>query len=110
MCSHCMTLHVARHCLCRAAATWHEGARSGLGLHRSGGCAEAWMFISTVQVGLRVLQEDGRVFACYTNILDTVFHAEVGASAAVLAANFAATILLCTYVRHIGFLKVIFSF
>lgn len=50
-----------------------------------------------MQVGLRVLQEDGRVFACYRDMLDTVFHAEVGASAAILAANYTLDSLMLKY-------------
>jgi hypothetical protein len=28
-------------------------------------------------VGLQLLREDGRVFACYTAMADTIYHAEV---------------------------------
>lgn len=50
-----------------------------------------------MQVGLRVLQEDGRVFACYQDMLDTVYHAEVGASRAILAANYTLDSLMLKY-------------
>ena len=57
----------------------------------------ACMRAPAAQVGLRVLREDGRVFACHEDILDTVFHAEVGASRAILAANFTLDSLMLKY-------------
>lgn len=37
-----------------------------------------------MQVGLNVLQEDGKVFECHKTIHDTVWHSELGASLAIL--------------------------
>ncbi len=50
-----------------------------------------------MQVGLDVLKRDGRVFECYEDMKDTIFHAELGASRAVLAANFTIDSLMLRY-------------
>ena len=49
------------------------------------------------QVGLKVLREDGRVLACYEDMRDTVFHAEVGASAAILEQGYTIDALMLRY-------------
>ena len=50
-----------------------------------------------MQVGLDVLRRDGRVFECYEDMADTIFHSELGASNAVLAANFTIDSLMLRY-------------
>ena len=50
-----------------------------------------------MQVGLDVLKRDGRVFECYEDMADTIFHSELGASNAVLAANFTIDSLMLRY-------------
>ena len=49
------------------------------------------------QVGLEALREDGRVLACYGDMADTVFHAEVGASAAILERGYTLDSLMLRY-------------
>lgn len=44
--------------------------------------------IATDAIGLRLLMEDGRVFACYNNIQDTIYYSELGASAVIMDANY----------------------
>ena len=31
-----------------------------------------------LQVGLKLMQDDGKVFSCYTNMWDTIFYSELG--------------------------------
>ena len=50
-----------------------------------------------MQVGLDVLKRDGRVFECYEDMADTIFHSELGASNAVLAANLTIDSLMLRY-------------
>ena len=50
-----------------------------------------------MQVGLDVLRRDGRIFECYGDMADTIFHSELGASNAVLAANFTIDSLMLRY-------------
>ena len=50
-----------------------------------------------MQVGLDVLKRDGRVFECYGDMADTIFHSELGASNSVLAANFTIDSLMLRY-------------
>ena len=49
------------------------------------------------QVGLRVLREDGRVLACYEAMSDTIFHAEVGSSAAIMDRGYTIDSLMLRY-------------
>ncbi len=49
------------------------------------------------QVGMKVLEEDGRVLACYENMSDTIFHAEVGASAAIMGQGYTIDSLMLRY-------------
>ena len=44
--------------------------------------------LATDQIGLEVLQRDGQVFACYENLHDTIYYAELGSSLAVLKAGY----------------------
>ncbi|KAK9835058.1 hypothetical protein WJX81_007588 [Elliptochloris bilobata] len=53
--------------------------------------------IATDQVGLEVLMHDGRVFQCYEDMADTIFHSELGGSSAILAANFTIDSLMLRY-------------
>jgi len=50
-----------------------------------------------LQVGMKVLEEDGRVLACYENMSDTIFHAEVGASAAIMGQGYTIDSLMLRY-------------
>ena len=50
-----------------------------------------------LQEGLQVLQEDGRVLACYEDMRDTIYYAEVGASAAILDAGYTIDSLMLRY-------------
>ena len=50
-----------------------------------------------VQAGLKVLQDDGKVFACYDDMWDTIYHSEVGASRAVLNAGYTLDSLMLRY-------------
>ena len=50
-----------------------------------------------LQEGLRVLQEDGRVLSCYEDMSDTVYYAEVGASAAILEHGYSIDSLMLRY-------------
>ena len=54
-------------------------------------------YVCPAQVGIRVLQEDGRVLACYEDMSDTIFHAEVGASAAILQQGYTIDSLMLRY-------------
>lgn len=49
------------------------------------------------QVGLKILQEDGRVLACYEEMSDVIFHAELGASAAILDQGYTIDSLMLRY-------------
>ena len=49
------------------------------------------------QVGLKVLQDDGRVLACYEDMSDVIFHAELGASAAILDQGYTIDSLMLRY-------------
>lgn len=49
------------------------------------------------QEGLGVLQRDGSVFTCHSNMLDTIWHSEIGASAVILEAGFNLDCLLTKY-------------
>ena len=40
-----------------------------------------------MQIGLRLLQNDGNVFACHHNIAETIKHSEFGASSVILSAG-----------------------
>ena len=44
-----------------------------------------------------MLREDGRVFACYQSMADTIYHAEVGSSRAILEANYTIDSLMLKY-------------
>lgn len=50
-----------------------------------------------LQVGLKVLREDGRVLACYEDMSDVIFHAELGASAAILDQGYTIDSLMLRY-------------
>lgn len=50
-----------------------------------------------VQVGLKILQDNEKVFACYESMWDTIYHSEVGASKAVLDAGFTLDSLMLRY-------------
>lgn len=49
------------------------------------------------QVGLKILEEDGRVLECYEAMSDTIYYSEVGSSAAILAQNFTIDSLMMRY-------------
>jgi hypothetical protein len=40
-----------------------------------------------LQVGLKVLQDDPNAFKCWNNILEVIWHAELGGSLAILKAG-----------------------
>ena len=46
---------------------------------------------------MKILQEDGRVLACYEDMSDTIFHSEVGASAAILSQGYTIDSLMMRY-------------
>ncbi len=50
-----------------------------------------------MQVGFGLLQRDKRIFECYEDLADTVFYSEVGASRAILAANYTIDSLMLRY-------------
>ena len=52
---------------------------------------------AAAQTGLKVLLEEGNVFGCYENLLDTVWHSEVGASKAILDAGYSLDSLMLKY-------------
>ncbi|EIE24703.1 hypothetical protein COCSUDRAFT_14419 [Coccomyxa subellipsoidea C-169] len=56
--------------------------------------------MATDQVGLKALQDDGRVFACYGNMADTIYHAEVGASRVILDQGYTIDSLMSKY-QHV---------
>lgn len=35
-------------------------------------------FLLPSQIGLKLMQDDGKVFSCYTNMWDTIFYSELG--------------------------------
>lgn len=41
------------------------------------------------QVGLKLMQDDGKVFSCYTNMWDTIFYSELGRCSPLALAAFA---------------------
>ena len=53
--------------------------------------------VVAAQAGLKILQEDGKVFACYEDMWDTIYHSEVGASRAVLNAGYTLDSLMLRY-------------
>ncbi len=50
-----------------------------------------------LQVGLKALQDDGRVFACYDNMADTIYNAEVGASRIIFEQGYTIDSLMLKY-------------
>ena len=50
-----------------------------------------------LQVGIKILEEDGQVLACHENMADAVFYAEVGASAAILKQGYTIDALMLRY-------------
>lgn len=59
--------------------------------------AEALYPIPCLQVGLEVLLRDGNVFSCHDSVWQTVYHAELGASLAILDAGFNLGSLMIRY-------------
>ena len=53
--------------------------------------------VPACQVGLKILLDDENVFACYNSIHDTVFHAELGSSLAILNAGYTIDTLMLKY-------------
>ncbi|DBA99576.1 TPA: hypothetical protein ACH3X3_012154 [Trebouxia sp. C0006] len=53
--------------------------------------------LATDQVGLQILQQDGQVFACFDNLHDTIYFAELGSSLAVLKAGYNIDSLMMRY-------------
>lgn len=41
-----------------------------------------------MQIGLKLMRDDGRVFSCYTNMWDTIFYSELGSSLAILRGGY----------------------
>lgn len=56
-----------------------------------------WKKLLYPQEGLRVLQAAGSVFTCHASMLDTIWHSEIGASAALLEAGYNLDCLLAKY-------------
>ena len=52
---------------------------------------------AAAQIGLKVLMEEGKIFECYENLLDTVWYSEVGASKAILDAGYSLDSLMLKY-------------
>ena len=52
---------------------------------------------TTLQEGLRVLQDDGSVFQCYESIQDTIWNSELGSSVAIFNAGFTIDSLMLKY-------------
>lgn len=50
-----------------------------------------------LQAGLKMLQEDGNVFACHANMADAIYNAEVGASRIVLEQGYTIDSLMMKY-------------
>lgn len=44
--------------------------------------------IATDAVGMKLLVDDGKVFACYDAFQETIYHSELGASAVILEAGY----------------------
>ncbi|KAK9816513.1 hypothetical protein WJX72_001363 [[Myrmecia] bisecta] len=53
--------------------------------------------IATDQVGLKVLQDNGEVFKCYTDMDDTIFNSELGSSLAIYEAGYSVDSLMLRY-------------
>lgn len=53
--------------------------------------------LATDQVGLQVLKDDGRIFKCHHDRLDTIWHAELGSSKAILKAGYNLDCLMLRY-------------
>ncbi|KAI3431515.1 hypothetical protein D9Q98_004565 [Chlorella vulgaris] len=53
--------------------------------------------VATDQVGLGLLQQDGRVLSCYKSIHDAIWYAEMGSSAAILGAGYNIDSLMLRY-------------
>lgn len=53
--------------------------------------------LATDQVGLRILQREGQVFACFEDLHDTIYYAELGSSLAVLKAGYNIDSLMMRY-------------
>jgi hypothetical protein len=41
-----------------------------------------------VDVGMKLLMDDGNVFGCFSNIDETIYHSELGSSDAILRAGY----------------------
>lgn len=50
-----------------------------------------------VQTGLGILQQEGNVFKCFHSVLDAVWHAELGSSAAIFDAGYTIDSLMLRY-------------
>ena len=46
------------------------------------------MLYNMRQAGLKLLMDDGKVLKCWDDRLDAIYHAELGASAAILRAGY----------------------
>ena len=53
--------------------------------------------MATDRIGLQVLMESPKIFACHAEIWDTMYHAEVGSSRAILKAGYNLDSLLVRY-------------
>jgi hypothetical protein len=66
---------------------WRDNVHAAFN-HRALGCPiklhpESWKVrchsaSAFTQVGLKLMQDDGKVFSCYTNMWDTIFYSELG--------------------------------
>lgn len=53
--------------------------------------------LGALQEGLKVLRDNGKIFKCYDDIWDTIWHAEVGSSGAILDAGYTIDSLMLRY-------------
>ena len=53
--------------------------------------------VSKLQIGLAILQRDGKVLACHRSIHDAIWHAELGSSVAILNAGYGLDSLMIRY-------------
>ena len=60
------------------AACRHGALDSSVTLHPERQTLCAAPLLRPPQVGLKLMQDDGKVFSCYTNMWDTIFYSELG--------------------------------
>lgn len=56
--------------------------------------------VATDRIGMQILLDDQNVFKCYNNMWDTIYHSELGSSAAIIEAGYNIDSLMVRSLRH----------